>query len=112
MLWNWLSNSSQGTMPSFDLFTYFQRDLTLERSWWLNGNHYAQTLEAWLKLQDKHAKRWLGNTDMVDGKDATASIASVQFYRFRLFFIACAEFFALNDGEEWGVAHYLFKAHG
>ena len=25
-------------------------------------------------------------------------------------FLACAEFFALDDGEQWGVAHYLFSA--
>jgi len=109
---DWMADNffSGGTMPSLDLFSYFQRDLSLERSWWLSGKHYAQTLEAWLKLQDKHAKRWLGNKAMVEGKDADARIASVQFYRFRLFFLACAEFFALDDGEQWGVAHYLFSA--
>ena len=32
------------------------------------------------------------------------------FYRFRVFYIAVAEFFGLNGGDEWGVGHYLFKA--
>jgi len=43
-------------MASFDLFTYFQHDMTLERTWWINGRNYARTLEDWLRLQDKNNK--------------------------------------------------------
>lgn len=33
---------------------YFQSDLTLVRSWYLQGTHYSRTLEDWLKQQDKN----------------------------------------------------------
>ena len=32
----------------------------------------------------------------------------VRFGRFRVFFIACAEFFAMDNGETWGLGHYLW----
>lgn len=38
------------------LKAYFQSDLTLTKSWYINGTHYSRTLEDWLKLQDKHNK--------------------------------------------------------
>lgn len=47
---------------------YFQSDVTLVRSWFLNGKHYSRTLEAWLRLQDKHAKDGLAELE----KDAKA----------------------------------------
>jgi hypothetical protein len=28
--------------------------------------------------------------------------------RFRVFFLACAEFFAMDRGETWGLGHYLY----
>lgn len=48
-------------MPSFDLFSYFQGSLTLEKSWFVNGRHYGQTCEDWLKKQDKGRKAWIGS---------------------------------------------------
>ncbi|KAK4698454.1 cyclopropane-fatty-acyl-phospholipid synthase, partial [Phenoliferia sp. Uapishka_3] len=69
----WMSRNffSGGTMPSFDLFSYFQRSLTLERSWWINGRHYGKTCEDWLILQDSNTKKWIGSGregELVTGK--------------------------------------------
>ncbi len=44
----------------------------------------------------------------VEKKGVDPLEAEKTFYRFRVFYLACAEFFATNDGEEWGVGHYLF----
>lgn len=121
----WMSKNffSGGTMPSFDLFTYFQKNLTLEKSWWINGKNYGRTCEHWLQKQDSGKKLWIGNgreaelvTGAATGKDGGKGTEAERreegkktFYRFRIFFLACAEFFALHDGEAWGVGHYLFR---
>ena len=34
---------------------YFQDDVSLVRSWYVNGRHYARTCEDWLARQDSNA---------------------------------------------------------
>jgi cyclopropane-fatty-acyl-phospholipid synthase len=43
-----------GTMPSLDLFLYFQQHLVVENLSYVNGVHYSRCLEAWLQRQDKN----------------------------------------------------------
>ncbi|KIS66651.1 uncharacterized protein UMAG_04712 [Mycosarcoma maydis] len=110
----WMAQNffSGGTMPSFDLFQHFQQHVTLQDSWWINGNHYAKTCEHWLKTQDanqsKHDQIKMLRKDAVS-KGSSEIEGEKTFYRFRIFYLACAEFFATNGGNEWGVGHYLFS---
>ena len=89
---------------------YFQSDLTLLRSWYLSGINYSRTSEHWLKLQDKNKKVGLAELEAdAEAKGLSREEGRKAFYRFRVFYIAVAEFFGLNGGDEWGVGHYLFK---
>jgi len=109
---SWMARTffSGGTMASHDLLLHFQSDVTLLESWWVNGRHYGQTSEAWLKLQDKNAKNAIKELEEdAKSKGLDKEEGRKAFYRFRVFFLAVAEFFSLNNGEEWGVGHYLFK---
>ncbi|KAI9628150.1 hypothetical protein H4Q26_018191 [Puccinia striiformis f. sp. tritici PST-130] len=107
---------SGGTMPSLDLFSYIQRDLNLERSWYINGQHYSRTSELWLEKLDQTRAIWTSNAQLIkvmkeqglDKESATIEIHK-NFYKFRTFFLAVAEFFGLNHGQTWGVGHYLFS---
>jgi len=96
-----------GTMPSSDLFLYFQKYLTIENMWVLPGTHYGKTAEDWLLNMDKrdHLKRIREIFTAVYGKDQVEKWVN----RWRLFWLACAELFAYDNGQEWVVCHYLFN---
>ncbi|KAH9474585.1 (S)-coclaurine N-methyltransferase [Psilocybe cubensis] len=109
----WMAKNffSGGTMPSHDLFVYFQSDLTLIRSWYISGKHHSRTLEHWLQNQDKNRKKGLKELQMdAIEKGYNAIEGKKSFYRFRVFFMACSELFNMDGGEQWGLGHYLFKA--
>lgn len=94
-----------GTMPSTDLLHFFQRDLTLKQQWWVNGKHYAKTCEDWLSKMNAHREDLWPHLEATYGKDQVWK----WFYRWQVFYMACAELFAYEGGDTWGVCHYLFE---
>ena len=93
-----------GYMPSDDLLLEFQRDLKIEQRWRVDGRHYEKTLRAWLRKMDAARDEVMEIFRESYGPDR----ASLWFRRWRVFFLACAELFGFNAGQEWSVAHYLF----
>ncbi|CAG8598516.1 5974_t:CDS:2, partial [Ambispora leptoticha] len=85
-----------GTMPSSDLFLHFQNDLVLVNKWFVNGKHYSKTSEEWLKLVDKNKNDAFTHLVETYGREN----ATTWFNRWRTFYIAVAEFFGMNDGNE------------
>lgn len=94
-----------GVMPSHDLLTRFNRNLTVENSWKVNGEHYSKTLEAWLDKFNQNEDRVRTLFNECYGE----KIATQWMWRWRLFFLACSELFGFKEGQEWGVSHYTFK---
>lgn len=94
-----------GTMPSENLLLNFQDNVKLEQQWWVDGRHYEKTSNHWLAGMD--AKQ----SEIMDifRKGYGDKDAAVWFQRWRMFYMAVAEFFGYADGNEWGVAHYRFS---
>ncbi|RKF59369.1 coclaurine N-methyltransferase [Golovinomyces cichoracearum] len=103
----WMSTNffSGGTMPSADLLLYFQRDLKLERQWWVSGMHYAKTCEDWLSKMTANKSEIWPHLSVTYGEKDTA----MWYYRWQIFYMACAELFAYEGGDTWGICHYLFE---
>lgn len=94
-----------GTMPSSDLFLYFQDHLTVENHWAINGKHYSRTCEDWLKLQLSHKREAEPFLAQTYGKGQVTR----WYNRWIVFYLACSELFNYNDGNEWYVTHMLMK---
>ena len=94
---------SGGQMPAHDLFLQFDEDLVTQERWRLSGEHYARTLEDWLRRYDDHAETIRPILAQTYGEEA----ASNWWVDWRLFFIVCAETWAYGGGQEYGVSHYL-----
>ena len=104
---DWMSQFffSGGIMPSDDLPLHFQDDLKLTQRWRWDGTHYEKTANAWLDNMDKNAKT------ITPILAATYGDKNVEMWRnrWRMFYMACAELFGYNNGQEWWVTHYLFE---
>jgi cyclopropane-fatty-acyl-phospholipid synthase len=94
-----------GIMPSDDLLLYFQKELSIEQHWRVDGRHYSQTSEHWLENMDRH------RTAIEPILAETYGASHVRRWRvyWRVFFMACAELWGYANGQEWLVSHYLFR---
>ncbi|HKG06854.1 MAG TPA: cyclopropane-fatty-acyl-phospholipid synthase family protein [Pedobacter sp.] len=104
---DWMSRYffTGGIMPSNHLLFYFNDDLTVDQHWVVNGTHYSKTSEAWLKNMDAHKEKIMPLFEQTYGKEQAVK----WWVYWRLFYMACAELFGYNKGNEWMVCHYLFK---
>jgi cyclopropane-fatty-acyl-phospholipid synthase len=96
---------SGGIMPSDGLPLYFQDHLKLVQRWRWDGTHYEKTSNAWLANMDARKDAvWPILADVYGSENAQQ-----WWMRWRMFFMACAELFGFNNGQEWLVSHYLFE---
>ncbi|GLQ45958.1 cyclopropane-fatty-acyl-phospholipid synthase [Dyella lipolytica] len=102
---NWMGRHffTGGVMPSADALLWFQRDLSLEQRWLVDGTHYQRTANQWLERQDRQRGKVMEVLTHAYGANATR-----WFQRWRMFWMACAELFGYADGQEWQIAHYRF----
>ena len=100
---DWMSRYffTGGTMPSENLLLNFQDHLRLEQQWWVDGRHYEKTSNHWLAGMDAQRDAIMRVFSETYGDDAPR-----WFNRWRMFYMAVAEFFGYSQGNEWGVAHY------
>ena len=103
---DWMSKYffTGGIMPSDDLLLYFNEHLSIGKHWHVSGLHYSKTSEAWLSNMDKHKAQIIPLFEKTYG----VNNAIKWWVYWRIFYMACAELWAFNNGQEWIVSHYLF----
>ncbi len=104
---DWMSRYffTGGLMPSDHLLLYFANDFIVDQHWRVSGMHYARTSEAWLRRMDGNRTRILPILERTYGTKE----ADKWWVYWRVFFMACAELWGYDNGDEWFVSHYLFR---
>jgi cyclopropane-fatty-acyl-phospholipid synthase len=94
-----------GTMPSHNLLTHFQQHLTLAQQWVVDGRHYEKTANAWLtNMHTNRANIWPLLEQTYGPKQATK-----WWVYWKVFYMACAELWGYQHGQQWQVSHYRFE---
>ncbi len=103
---DWMSKYffTGGIMPGKKLMYAFDEHMQVEKYWDVNGMHYGKTAEAWLENMDRNRSAIREIFAETYGRESLK-----WFVYWRIFFMACAELWNFNQGEEWSVSHYLFK---
>jgi cyclopropane-fatty-acyl-phospholipid synthase len=104
---DWMSKYffTGGIMPSDHLLLYFNEQFAIREHWRVSGTHYQKTAEAWLSNMDKHKREIIPLFENTYGKEN----ATKWWVYWRIFYMACAELWGFNNGNEWMVSHYLFE---
>ncbi|MCH2148709.1 MAG: cyclopropane-fatty-acyl-phospholipid synthase family protein [Phycisphaerales bacterium] len=102
---DWMSREffSGGIMPSLDLLPSIDADMNVVEQWTWSGMEYAKTAEAWLQRLDSNRAAAL----QILADDPRGAKRALQ--RWRMFYLACAECFAMYGGSRWLVGHYRLK---
>ncbi|MCF7750381.1 cyclopropane-fatty-acyl-phospholipid synthase family protein [Bacillus subtilis subsp. subtilis] len=103
---NWMGRHffTGGLMPAADTLLCFQQHLQLQQRWLLDGTHYQRTANHWLANQDLQKEAVMAVMQQTYG----AASAALWQQRWRMFWMACAELFGYQQGQQWLVGHYLF----
>jgi cyclopropane-fatty-acyl-phospholipid synthase len=104
---DWMSQYffTGGMMPSHDLLDHLDVPFEVEERWAVSGQHYARTSEDWVRNLERRRAEVLPILAATYGADR----AGTWFHRWRVFFLACAELFAFDEGREWIVSHQLLR---
>ena len=107
---NWMGRHffTGGLMPASDTLLWFQNDLRIEQRWHVDGTHYARTANHWLQNHDQARDEVMAVMRQTYGDQ----LAALWNQRWRIFWMACAEMFDYDQGQEWLVAHYRFQRPG
>jgi cyclopropane-fatty-acyl-phospholipid synthase len=103
---NWMGRYffTGGIMPSETLIPQVSERWNLSRKWIWSGDHYQKTADAWLQNMDRESNTIRDIFDRHYQNDGDR-----WFFRWRIFFLAVSEMFAMGKGDEWKVAHYLME---
>ncbi len=107
---DWMSRHffTGGMMPSDGLPLACQKHLACVARWRWDGTHYEKTANAWLANMDAARHRLWRVMECTYGP----ARAGAWWMRWRMFFMACAELFGFEKGQQWWVSHYLFEKAG
>ena len=107
---DWMSRYffTGGFMPTIGLIERLDVPLQVAERWVVSGEHYARTSEDWLRNMERRKSEVMPVLSDAYGNED----AELWFHRWRVFFLACAELFAYDDGNEWIVLHQRLEPKG